>query len=150
MNLYKKIYILFKNAKESLVNRIKGYGYFPMWQIWNLKYTFTSFALPRLKLYLEKVRHRKKCYSIPTWVDDEFHLSTSQLDSVQLKIVLTDEKIEDLFYVWEQELEKIIFAFEYIYNPTQDRFSSLDYKTIDEKVSHGLNLFAKYYIHLWD
>lgn len=92
---------------------------------WNLSSTIARFILPRL-IYLKESYHG-------LFLDDPSNRNSR---------VLLEEETDKIF-------DKMIYAFEHIALKM-----NLDYSVMDEKdkkeIQEGLNLFAKYFLELWD
>jgi hypothetical protein len=94
------------------------------WDVYNADITLARIILPMLKAF------KKKNSGCP----GEFLANTSNPP--------TETEESEAFAKWNACLNKMIFAFKQISNGnTVDKNS--------EKVQEGLNLFAKYYLHLW-
>lgn len=98
-------------------------------ETWNLDYTIAKFVLPRLKLF------KKLNNGYPGREGME-----------------TEEK-------WDEALDKMIWSFEQIINDnswnnygidfTHDPDCMKKYKEINDKIHEGLELFGKWFMHLW-
>lgn len=122
------------NFKESLNNYYQKHGFFPNWHIWDFKTCVAYFIIPRIKAYRHMVVERQ-IKAIPNWVLKNEDDCIDKLD-------------KDVYVIWEEYLNEIIFAFEYTINPL--KFSHLNYEEALLKKNKGLFLFALYYDHLWD
>lgn len=112
---------------------------------WNMDNTLSMIIVPMLK----QLRATKK--GIP----GEFSGSESQ----QLQFDFMDEDCDVGFdrgvERWEATLDKMIWAFEQIMSDDWPRYgvpndyngSRADYR---RDIQSGIDLFAKYYLHLWD
>ena len=97
---------------------------------YDLKNEIGSFLVSRLGDY--RIMFEKEGVAIPTWLlpDNEEHEVNT----------LSEAEIENLRAKWLNTLDNMKVAFENILNG----------KATDPSVQRGLDLFAKYYIHLWD
>ena len=94
---------------------------------WNAKVEIADQVVPILESY-RKLILSEDSYSIPTWVDSE----ESNLSDAELK------------QLWLSYVESMISAFSLEISGTV-----LSKKDRNEQ-RNGLELFAKYYTHLWD
>lgn len=95
---------------------------------YNLKYEIADFLIPKLTNYKQKFADEGMC--IPTWLEEKEFGDGN----------LSDAEVHDLNQKWISILKEIILAFQLV----QDGAVS------DSRVTRGLNLFAKYYVHFWD
>ena len=56
---------------------------------------------------------------------------------------------------WNNILDKMLFAFDYALNESEERFSPIDFdleehQTILGRVAEGFKLFGEYFLNLWD
>ena len=56
---------------------------------------------------------------------------------------------------WNNILDKMLFAFDYTLNESEERFSPIDFdleehQTILGRVAEGFKLFGEYFLNLWD
>ncbi len=101
---------------------------------YNLKYSIAEFMIPKLEEY--RCQFISSGVSIPNWVSEEF------------KEPYSDEDIETLNRLWVADLEKMIFSFKMVLNYNASNNESIPYN--ERKIQEGVELFAKYYQHLWD
>jgi len=107
---------------------------FPEHHIWDLKQAISKFIVPRLKAYIQKVEEGDEMNSIPNWIEADYEIEGKSL--------------EEKNKLWAEALRKMLFAFEYVIDPsTYEHLSMLEINNRREK---GLALFAKYFDHLWD
>jgi hypothetical protein len=103
------------------------------YEIWDLKNSISQFILPRLRLFVKKVEN-DEFLALPTWVNDD--------DS---NVKLNEEELKDL---WIEILNEMIIPFDFNVNP--DKYSHIDHIEINHLNKKGLELFSKYFQHLWD
>jgi len=93
-----------------------------------LKDSIAEFMIPRLENY--KTKFSEDGVAIPSWMSD------------CEKIEYTDEEIELLKTKWLNCIECMIFSFKSV--------KDLNLQQQTERVELGLEMFGKYYLHLWD
>lgn len=100
-------------------------------EIYDLKYVLSDFMYPRLKAFKSKIDNNE-APTLPAFNDD-----------------FPDQNItvEERSRFWSQQLEIMIFPFEYHSYP--ENFEALSAEEIKEKVQKGLEIFAKYFKDLW-
>ncbi|MCB9235042.1 MAG: hypothetical protein H6581_25535 [Bacteroidia bacterium] len=108
-----------------------GFGFFPDYQVWDLKSEMMRFCLPRLKKFRNMVAEGQTV-AIPDWMVGE-----------ELVHDFTEEELKSL---WISTLDDMIFAFGAELNPGNKLFSPEE----KERINQGLVSFGKHYIHLWD
>lgn len=104
------------------------------WDWYESKYHLAEIIIPILEAY--KKEYNLEGRSIPSWLLDKE------------KKTLTNHEIEKLQKHWNEELDKMILAFKQILNYKISFDSNLGYD--ENKIQDGLNLFSKYFMHLWD
>ncbi|KAF7786049.1 hypothetical protein PRUB_a0492 [Pseudoalteromonas rubra] len=98
----------------------------PHW--YNLKNELAEYIAPKLRGYQENFA--QEGVAVPTWLVED-NIDTSNLSAAEMDM-LKDE--------WLNIVGQMAKAFELV----------LDGQSGDPKVFTGLELFAKYYVHLWD
>jgi hypothetical protein len=110
------------NAYESVINKIRGKGFFPHWHVWDLRSAIAFFIVPRLKAFRDMyLKHEN------VGVPKEF---------------ANGREAE-----WISVLDGIIFAFEY---ELDSEAGGADAEKNARRQAEGLHNFAKYYLNLWD
>ncbi|SHE55903.1 hypothetical protein [Chryseobacterium takakiae] len=110
------------------------------WEKWDLKISIANFIVPRLESYINEVENNN-IVSIPLWIRD-----------IELPFVIAKDREysdEEIFIInreWEKILKKILFSFKSILEPQNE----MNFEEIQKKQEEGLQLFAKYYLNLWD
>lgn len=110
------------------------------WEKWDLKTSIANFIVPRLEAYKNEVENNNTV-SIPSWIRD-----------VELPSILNEDREysdEEIFIMnreWIKILEKILFSFKSILEPQNE----MNFEELDKRQKEGLQLFAKYYLNLWD
>ncbi len=97
---------------------------------YDIKSEIAEFIVHRLKDY--KKNFYKEGVCIPAWVESN------------LKEEYNEKEINDLNERWSTELDKMIKSFYLINNHDE----SIDNQ--EETIQTGIDLFAKYFKHLWD
>lgn len=111
-----------------MVNKVEKHSWY------NLKYSIAEFMIPKLEEY--KFNFIESGVAIPTWVSDDF------------KEPYSDEDIENLNKIWISDLDKMIHSFKLVLNCDVTEYN---YIPSDEcSIQEGIDLFARYYKHLWD
>ncbi|MCF6442938.1 hypothetical protein L1077_26295 [Pseudoalteromonas luteoviolacea] len=95
---------------------------------YNLKNDIASYIAPKLRDY--QIKFAEEGVAIPTWLLSD---ATSASD-------LTDVEIENLNRQWFEIIGKMANAFELV----------LKGHTPNAQIELGLELFSRYYQHLWD
>ena len=104
----------------------------PDHHVWDLKNEIAAFVSPRLSLFIDKVE-AGDMIAIPDWV----HENGKDMDESELNVI------------WSTILKEMLFPFEIQIQP--DKYNDkLSFKEIESRKKKGLELFAKYYNHLWD
>ncbi len=101
-------------------------------EIWNLKSVISEFIAPRLRKYIEKVE-QAEIVSLPNWVLEEGEAEKSD---------------EELMEIWAEILREMLVPFDYETNP--NKYEGMDRDELTQIQQRGLDLFAKYFHHLWD
>ena len=100
-------------------------------ECWNLDVTIAALILPRL------IHYRDSCVSTPAMFiqyDEEYHVING----------------EEAHIKWIEVLNKMIDAFYLVVADTSFGCDIEELKSISKRIDEGLNLFAKYYLSLWD
>ncbi len=113
--------------------------------IWSLDYTIAKFALPRL-IRLKEVKH-----GVPGSMFEDFNGT------------YTDKQVETAKKKWDEILDEMIFAMDYIANDREwqyypdkkwpEKTTKDDYielRAVEERVQKGLVLLGTYFRNLWD
>jgi len=107
--------------------------------LWYLRGVFGDFILPRLRAF----REMKRMGVCPGSMCPESKPVTTTSEEYEKKMIKQ----------WNDTLDKMIFAFEYMKKDDEGKNLTEsyeeDFKNWD-KVQEGLELFAKYYLDLWD
>ena len=120
----------------------KGRSSISISELWCLDETFTNHILPRIKAFREMERHG---YPV---LDEECTPKSARLLQNAADIAFDDswDAAE-----WENILFDIEKGFEAHRNMIEYGDSSGKIAKENERIMQkGLNLFAKYYVHLWD
>lgn len=117
-----------KEKAEKYEKQRKENG-FDETELWNLDYTIAAYVLPRLKAFKEDVK-------------DMVGVPSSLVENPNG----TDEEYEKYHDKWLEIIQQMIDSFQMIVDDDDDWKWSKDGR---EKVQHGLDLFAKYYLALW-
>ena len=121
------------NEDEEYSSSLNFYGTngFYYEECWNLDVTIAALILPRL------IHYRDSCVSTPTMFiqyDEEYHVING----------------EEAHIKWIEVLNKMIEAFYLVVADTTLGCTMEELKSISNRINEGLNLFAKYYLSLWD
>jgi hypothetical protein len=113
-----------------------------------LDYTIAKFALPRL-VELKKMMHGIPNSMFEPLPEGEYNHTSEQMEAAEKK--------------WNETLDEIIFAMDYIANYREhdyypkktwpEKTTKDDYKellAVEERVQKGLILFGTYFRNLWD
>ncbi len=120
--IWQKLWYHFLNTYESVLNSIKGRGYFPDWHVWDFKNGLSFYIVPRLKAYRDLFIEGKN-KSIPSEFAD---------------------KPEE----WIKVLDTVILAFEY--ETDTSVYEGLSFADIEQRQKEGFENFAKFYSTMWD
>ena len=102
---------------------------------WSMDYTLSRIIYPML------VKFKADAMSFPTTLDQ-----SDVPDFLQLKEDLTEEEEFDIYEKqWEWVLNEMIYAFDLVSN-CEDSYPPLEE---NERMQNGLELFGKYFRHLW-
>ena len=102
---------------------------------WSMDHTLSRIIHPML------VKFKADAMSFPTTLDQ-----SDVPDFLQLKEDLTEEEEFDIYEKqWEWVLNEMIYAFELVSN-CEDSYPPLEE---NERMQNGLELFGKYFRHLW-
>ena len=102
---------------------------------WSMDHTLSRIIHPML------VKFKADAMSFPTTLDQ-----SDVPDFLQLKEDLTEEEEFDIYEKqWEWVLNEMIYAFDLVSN-CEDSYPPLEE---NERMQNGLELFGKYFRHLW-
>lgn len=102
---------------------------------WSMDHTLSRIIYPML------VKFKADAMSFPTTLDQ-----SDVPDFLQLKEGLTEEAEFDIYEKqWEWVLNEMINAFDFC-SSSEDSYPPLDE---NERIQNGLELFGKYFRHLW-
>jgi hypothetical protein len=118
-----------KNTEEKRKIKIKLHKY----DTWNLDHTLALIILPALKQFKEQ----KQSYALiekKDWIKESY------------------EDIQDGFSAeaWDDILDEMIFAFEYVGSDDPTIDLSKETEEYQNRVNKGFELFGKYFRALWD
>jgi len=128
------------------IKKKKGiYTKFKDKETWDLGYTVAAFTLPRLK------RYKKLNNGVPGAV-------LFQVNEEKIHFNNDEERLNNAKEKWDAVLDRIIWSFEQIVNPTEEpelekgedwKDYRMRYDVYSKKVQDGINLFAKHFQDLW-
>jgi len=104
------------------------------WDTWALDYTLAQIIVPSLI----KFRDTMRCYP-------ESFVSLANLHSMKSDEEWSEEDNEESMDAWRSTIDSMIWSFKEILKD-----ESLRSEETDKKIQYGLDLFGKYYTHLWD
>ena len=154
LNVYYSLYRFFRNFSPSYMRGYIKRAYQRCtrgWSdrdLWSLDYTIAKFALPRL------IELKKQMHGVPNTMFEE--LPDGEYNH-------TPEQTEAAIKKWNETLDEIIFAMDYLANyrehdyypkktwpekPTKEDYTELH--AVEKRVQEGLILFGTHFRSLWD
>ncbi|MBB6369655.1 hypothetical protein [Chryseobacterium shigense] len=110
------------------------------WEKWDLKYSIAEFIVPRLEAYKNEVEN-DNIMSIPLWIED--HSLPFILDQNR---GYSKEEVSLINKEWTIILQKMIFSFKSLLISQNE----INFEELRRRQNEGMQLFAKYYLNLWD
>ena len=104
------------------------------WDTWSLDHTLAQIIVPSLIKFRDTIH----CYP-------ESFVSLANLHSMKSDDEWSEEDNEESMDAWKDTIDSMIWSFKEILKD-----ESLRSEETDKKIQYGLDLFGKYYTHLWD
>jgi hypothetical protein len=127
--------------------------------IWSMDDTLAKIILPMLKKLKEIQIAAPEVFEsdVPSEVWSAIRTQDKTIEEIDVEQLNIEEKaLETMTYRWNWVMSEMIWAFEQLNTDWEsefyqdNEFKFEEYKKKKVRIERGLQLFGKYYLHLWD